>query len=785
MPRQESSPSAEPQVDLKLATEYLEHYYNLQEEPMGRTKRSRPFFTSKVKDMQIFFGLNATGVLNSDTLEIMRSPRCGVPDVEEYSHLQGTRWNKNILTYRIGRYTRDLHRNTVDSLVESAFSVWASASSLTFVRSHTRNADIMVEFVTYEHGDLYPFDGPRGTLAHAFGPGPGVGGDTHFDDAEYWTAGETGMNLLVVAAHEFGHALGLKHSRNPDSLMYPTYRASRSANLLSIEDVVNINALYSPVRGNPNDFSRLGRSSQNNPWLSGSLLPQLMQNKCASDTTFDAVSTVGDATFFFRDRYLWIKHNEHDDIKEGLITNFMPKIETSIDAAFWVPRRSAAYLIHDMDLFWMWIPVLGSLIFAEILWSLPIDRDQWPRPQDVELAEGYLRRFYSLNPRGRVSRRRIRSTYAMEEKIIEMQHFFGLRETGGLNPHTLNVMKKPRCGVPDVENFSFYPRKPTWKNHTITYMISTYTPDMKREDVEKSFRSALKLWSDAAPLKFIKVNHGKADIVFSFACKTHGDFFPFDGPRGVLAHAFQPGEGIGGDVHFDEDETWTARRQGYSLFAVAAHELGHLLGLTHSKDPSAIMYPNYRIQSSTQYSLSKDDELGIQALYGKPKGKVATEPAPEKCGPHFSYDAAVMIGKEIVFFKDRTTQKTYWSRLTESHSSTYLPSISSHVDAAYDIPAKGVAYIFTGHKYWVVRQLKMKSHARSIHEYGFSSRVKQVDAAVHVSEYGKTVFFIGEFYYRYDELKRRMDPGFPRLIQKDWPGIPKRVDAAFKLEGKL
>ncbi|XP_033970594.1 matrix metalloproteinase-18-like [Trematomus bernacchii] len=79
----------------------------------------------------------------------------------------------------------------------------------------------------------------------------------------------------------------------------------------------------------------------------------------------------------------------------------------------------------------------------------------------------------------------------------------------------------------------------------------------------------------------------------------------------------------------------------------------------------------------------------------------------------------------------------------------------------------------------------MKSHARSIHEYGFSSRVKQVDAAVHISEYGKTVFFIGEFYYRYDELKRRMDPGFPRLIQKDWPGIPKRVDAAFKLDGNI
>eukprot|EP00064_Thunnus_orientalis_P000476 superscaffoldBa00000025_g477 len=315
IPEVESSPSTEPQVDLKLATcnvtshiytqEYLEQFYHLEKEPLGRMKRSGPSFISKVKDMQIFFGINATGVLDSETLEVMRNPRCGVPDVEEYSHMQGTRWNKNVITYSIGRYTRDLPRSTVDSLIESAFSVWARASGLTFVRMNTRNADIMVEFVTNVHGDLYPFDGPRGTLAHAFGPGVGVGGDTHFDDDEHWTAGETG-----------------------------------------------------PVRGRQNYLSRFGWSSQYNPWLSGSLRPRLMQDKCAPDVTFDAVSTLGDATFFFRERYLWIKHNKQYDIKEGPITNFMPKIETSIDAAFWVPRRSTAYLIHE-SMFWT---VKGSLV---------------------------------------------------------------------------------------------------------------------------------------------------------------------------------------------------------------------------------------------------------------------------------------------------------------------------------------------------------------------------------------------------------------------------------------
>lgn len=59
------------------------------------------------------------------------------------------------------------------------------------------------DFWDKDNGYAYSLDGSKGTLAHAFGPGEGIGGDAHFDDDETWTAGSKGILFHFIESLEF------------------------------------------------------------------------------------------------------------------------------------------------------------------------------------------------------------------------------------------------------------------------------------------------------------------------------------------------------------------------------------------------------------------------------------------------------------------------------------------------------------------------------------------------------------------------------------------------------
>ncbi|NXT83047.1 MMP13 Collagenase, partial [Zapornia atra] len=228
---------------------------------------------------------------------------------------------------------------------------------------------------------------------------------------------------------------------------------------------------------------------------------------------------------------------------------------------------------------------------------------------DLEIVKAYLDKFFPILTKTQ--------TISLEERIKQMQSFFHLKVTGKLTPETRETMEHPRCGMPDTADYSLFPGSPRWEKTRLTYRIVNYTPDLSRSKVDDAIKKAFQVWSDVTPLQFVRIYLGIADIMIKFARWDHGDGYPFDGRGSVLAHAFAPGSGIGGDAHFDDDEKWSETNQEINLFLVAAHEFGHSLGLDHSNVRGALMYPIYTYVNPTTFKLSDDDREGIQKLYGK------------------------------------------------------------------------------------------------------------------------------------------------------------------------
>ncbi|EFX76334.1 hypothetical protein DAPPUDRAFT_226103 [Daphnia pulex] len=529
--------------------------------------------------------------------------------------------------------------------------------------------------------------------------------------------------------------------------------------------------------------------------------------------------------------------------------------------------------------------VMASLIMAQMgvsVESHPLQRrlDHWASPmtesedharpsrstRDINdnllmflMTFGYL-------PQSDLETGNLRTEHQVRDAIKTLQAFAHIPVTGIVDEATRELMKKPRCGLPDINSDSYRAKRSLssheeseprhrlrhqasrttrnkrytvqgqrWHYTNLTWSLrkGAKSRDMDSGQIRYQVHRALNLWQEASRLTFTEVNHEDADIRVSFHSGFHNDGYPFDGKGTLLAHAFFPGTGIGGDAHFDDEEPWVAdeatQNSELSFFAVAAHEFGHSLGLSHSSVQGAIMFPYYQSVDGS-FSLHSDDITGIQAIYGsRNEGRVTnpalrpsttTTPSPRITGkpeiptkptqptkkpvhppkphprpPHggrkpstcdTTYDAISIIRRELFIFKDRyfwrigptgleanypVEIERFWSK---------LPVNLTHIDAIYEKPSgQREMVIFIGKQYWIYPNNEQGLGPYPLTNLGLPTDLEKLDGALVWGHNGKTYFFSGSMYWRFDEETGKVELDYPRDMSM-WKGVPYNIDAVFQ-----
>ncbi|KAM9837435.1 matrix metallopeptidase-21 [Aulostomus maculatus] len=270
-----------------------------------------------------------------------------------------------------------------------------------------------------------------------------------------------------------------------------------------------------------------------------------------------------------------------------------------------------------------------------------------------------------------------------------------------------------------------------------------YSSQLSIEDQRYIFRLAFRMWSEVSPLDFLEDTRSPLediDIRLGFGTGRHlGCTQRFDGTGQEFAHAW-----FLGDIHFDDDEHFTAPNagSGISLLKVAVHEIGHVLGLPHIYRPGSIMQPSYLPQESG-FEMDWMDRKAIQHLYGGCQGRFNTvfDWIRREKTPY----GEVVIRFNTYFMRD----SWYWLYENRNNRTRYGDPVALQIGWR-GIPKDGV------------------------------------DAHVHVwsRKRDAVYFFKGTQFWRYDNDNDRVFPrdpeghSYPRLISKGFPGISGPIDTA-------
>lgn len=174
--------------------------------------------------------------------------------------------------------------------ITRAMAVWSSAVQIDFQRTMTSSEpkDINIRFTSREHSDSDTVMDSHRRPANAFYH---FASDHGSSESDLYLDSDSGGNLGAdtdlhsKALHQLGHALGLGHSDNPSSAMYPYYRRVPG---LTSEDKAAIQMMYVAVP--PVDAKAAAPEPRTAACLPGFCVPTTY-TVCKSGCTFSDLQT--------------------------------------------------------------------------------------------------------------------------------------------------------------------------------------------------------------------------------------------------------------------------------------------------------------------------------------------------------------------------------------------------------------------------------------------------------------------------------------------------------------
>lgn len=197
--------------------------------------------TSKlaVNKYQKWFGLQIDGNPGPVTASHILASRCGCPDHTHKEDANLCAWDVSNLGYNFDIKNLKGISNTKE-LVSKAFKVWSDVCGLSFFIPEIAMPNIIAK----------PGSMSSGTLAWSY-LGCGFSeSDTvtqEYNQAVTWSE----KLLLDTLIHEIGHAIGLSHDNNSNSIMYPSSNGQRGK--LYSGDIEQVVERYGPNLDSPVD----------------------------------------------------------------------------------------------------------------------------------------------------------------------------------------------------------------------------------------------------------------------------------------------------------------------------------------------------------------------------------------------------------------------------------------------------------------------------------------------------------------------------------------------------